>query len=296
MNEAGRWRVELARKIAGYYASHPGIVMIVIGGSAARGVADAYSDIDMLIYWTKVDGDWLASAPLEPHGGKRFTFRGMFDDRVYLEQYRIGDLKIDVGHLEMAWWEEQVADVLEKHDEASDVQEMLYGFLNAIPLHGDQLYAESCDRISRYPEALALKMVTAHLHFYPLWVFSEHGLGRGDLLSFYDYLRGAITDIIGVLAGLNRIYTSTNKPKRTGDLLRKMPIAPRDVAGRIDAILAGDRRDAVPLLGELIEEVIDLVEVHMPEVDTARARTLFAFQVWPCRTMPEFPVDIPEHP
>ncbi|MDB5035952.1 MAG: hypothetical protein JWQ98_3193 [Chlorobi bacterium] len=291
MNEAGRWRVEIARRIAEYYAVRPDVAMIVIGGSAARGVADAYSDIDMLVYWTKVDGDWLAGAPLEPRGGKRFTFRGMFDDRVYLEQYRIGDLKIDVGHLELEWWGEQVAEVLEKGEEAPDVQEMLYGFLHAVPLHGDRVYAEWCDRIGRYPESLALKMVTGHLHFHPLWVFSEHGLGRGDLLSFYDYLRGAITNIIGVLAGLNRIYTSTDKPKRTGDVLRTMRIAPRDVAGRIDAILAGDRRDAVPLLGELVEEVIALVEVHMPEVDTARARTLFAFQVQPCHTMPAFPVD-----
>jgi hypothetical protein len=35
-----------------------------------------------------------------------------------------------------------------------------------------------------------------------------------------------IQNLLGVLAGLNRQYLSMEKPKRSADILRRMPIAP----------------------------------------------------------------------
>src|SRR5688500_18970774 len=64
MNHASQWRIELARDIAGWYTDQPNVRMIALGGSAARGLADAYSDMDMAVYWEELDRAWLAEPPL----------------------------------------------------------------------------------------------------------------------------------------------------------------------------------------------------------------------------------------
>src|SRR5438128_1388465 len=149
--------------------------MIALGGSAARGLADAYSDLDMAVYWDQLDGDWLAAPPLQSAGGERFTFRKLFDDQVAVEQYQIGAAKVDVAHFSLGWWERIAADVLERADMAPEKQEVLDGFLSAIPIHGTPLYEQWRARIAAYPDELARQMVKQHLAFYPGWVLTQHG-------------------------------------------------------------------------------------------------------------------------
>jgi hypothetical protein len=289
MNHASQWRVDFARDIAARYASHTGVCMIALGGSAARGLADAYSDMDMAVYWDGLDLQWLAEPPLGPIGGERFIYRLLFDDQVVVEQYQIGEAKLDVAHFALAWWDAAVADVLERADMTPDKQEVLDGFLSAIPFYGQPLYEQWRARIAAYPDELARKMIQQHLAFSPGWVLEQHGLARGDLLSFYAMLCEMIQNLLGVLAGLNRLYLSMEKPKRSADLLGRMPIAPRDAAARMQAILTIDRRQAVAELSDLIAEVLDLVEQHKPAVDTTRTRMIQRMPPRPCYEQPPFP-------
>src|SRR5437762_886242 len=102
VNSASKWRLELAREIAAVYVLRHGVQMIVAGGSAARGVADDYSDIDILVYWDHVDQSWLESPPLPSSTTRRFTFHTAAADQVYLEQYFVGDVKVDIAHIALA--------------------------------------------------------------------------------------------------------------------------------------------------------------------------------------------------
>jgi hypothetical protein len=99
-----------------------------------------------------------------------------------------------------------------------------------------------------------------------------------------------VNNVLGVLAGLNHTYHSMEKPKRSADLLRGMPTAPRDAAARIQAILTIERQQAVVALTGLIAEVLDLVEQHMPEIDTSRARMIQRMPERPCLEKPPFPI------
>jgi hypothetical protein len=85
------------------------------------------------------------------------------------------------------------------------------------------------------------------------------------------------------------MYLSMEKPKRSADLLRRMPIVPRDAAARLQAILALDRQHAVAALTDLIAEVLDLVEQHMPEIDTSRTRMIQRMPARPALEKPPFP-------
>ncbi len=289
MNQASAWRVELARTIAAVYAENPQVRMVALGGSAARGTADAFSDMDMAVYWQPLDDAYLDAAPLARSGAERFTFRRLFEGQVALEQYYIGPAKLDVVHFAMGWWEQTVADVTERADLADEKHEVLDGFMGAIALHGLGEYERWRERIGAFPDALAHAMVARSLRFYPEWVLAQHGLARGDLLNFYAILCEMIGNLLGVLAGLNRLYHSMEKPKHSAELLRRMQIVPANAAARLEALLAGERERAPAELAALVDETLALVEQHMPAVDTTRARMIQRMPATPVEQAPPFP-------
>jgi predicted nucleotidyltransferase len=51
MNEASVWRLALAMRIALHYRANPNVRAVAIAGSVARGYADRFSDIDLLVCW-----------------------------------------------------------------------------------------------------------------------------------------------------------------------------------------------------------------------------------------------------
>jgi hypothetical protein len=79
-----------------------------------------------------------------------------------------------------------------------------------------------------------------------------------------------------VLAGLNRLYYSTFQFKRMRRFVAAMGIAPAALADRIEAMLVAEPAAAIAALERLVGEVVDLVERHMPEADTAAVRRALA--------------------
>jgi hypothetical protein len=286
MNDASRWRLELARDVATWYRGRP--AMVLAGGSAARGQADAFSDLDLAVYWDRPDAVWLANPPLAAAGAERFKLHEDIPGEVYVEQYRVGAAKMDVVHIGLGWWERLVAGVVDRADIAPDKQELIDGFLSAVVIQGEPFYAGWRSRLLPYPEALAIRMVERHLFFYPSWVLRAHDVERGDWLSYFQRLTGAVRNLLGVLAGLNRRYVSTETPKRVSEIFKRMPIAPAHLADRVEALWSMDRAQVPEALGGLIAEVLCLVEQHLPQANVTNARRVFGFELRPCEARPAF--------
>jgi hypothetical protein len=290
MNHASAWRLDIAREISTWYAGHLGIHMIAVGGSAARDKADAISDIDLCIYWEfPIDAVWLEAVPLKPAGAERFTYRPMFDNEVTLEQYFVGKFKFDVAHLTLNWINTQVDDVLVNLNTSGDEQDLLAGIVDAVALYNEPAYEQFRARVAAYPDALAEKMVNEHLKFYPRWVMEKHGLGRGDLYSFYQFMGEMASHLLGVLGGLNRVYVTTTKLKHLEDIIGRLPIAPPDAAPRLRAAIAGEREAASAVFAGLIADTLDLVDQHMPQVSTERTRYVQQITIDGCEDKPAFP-------
>jgi hypothetical protein len=283
------WRPGLARDIAAHYTSRPGLAFALLGGSTARGETDAWSDLDILIYWEKVDAAWLETPRLAGEGVRRFFWRETFPGGVWLEQYEIGAQKIDVAHIALPWWEEVTGDVVERGDAEEWKLGTIGGFMEAQPLHGAATYAEWRSRLQPVPEALITKRIAEHLFFYPPWVIENQGLRRGDDYAFYDILRETVRNLVTVLAGLNRLYFSADKMKRVGATVERMPIRPRDARTRFDALYTMERASVPAALPALVGETLDLVETHRPDIDTARVRKVFAMVLGGCTERPRFP-------
>jgi hypothetical protein len=278
MVDHSAWRLDLARAYIVPYADRAQIA--VLGGSVAQRVADRWSDIDTIVYWDNIDRGWLET-PRAAENGERFTWVEHYPGNACLEQYRFGTVKADVAHVRLGWLYELIDGVLSGDNTDTTSLDVLRGVQESIVLFGEERYEPIRARVLEYPEALRRSMVEAHLKFTPSWIYDGMGRDRGDLVVFYEYVLATMRNVVGVLAGLNRVYVAPDKLKRVGAVVSRMEWTPPDAAKRLDALLDLPREQVKPELDDLVARMLDLVEEHLPDVDTTRAR-----EVWSLRAEP----------
>jgi predicted nucleotidyltransferase len=52
MNEASRWRHDLAQQLVPHYSANSKVTAVSLGGSTSQGCADRFSDIDLTVFCT----------------------------------------------------------------------------------------------------------------------------------------------------------------------------------------------------------------------------------------------------
>lgn len=287
-NEASAWRIELARKLAPRYASHPSIRMIVLGGSPVRGLSDEWSDLDVVLYWDALDRGWIETAPLAPAGGERRLLAPYANGAILIEHYFFDSVKVDMCHVTLEKWEEWADDVQLRFDTTPFKQKTIAGFLGALPLHGEALCREWRDRLSAYPPELGRRMVEAHLRFFVRGCLLHQGWDRRELLFFHDGLSEMAKNLLAVVAGLNRVYFSRDEPRWLAWELERMPVKPDRFLERIEALFRSEPREAVERLENLIADTYALVEERMGAVDVeGRRRRREVLAVEGCRSKPK---------
>ena len=278
MPDPNAWRLDLARRYIGPYAERASIA--VLGGSVAQGLADRWSDCDTLVYWDEIDRDWLET-PRAAANGERFMWVEHFPGNACLEQYRFGTTKADVAHVRLGWLDELIDETLTGESFDTTSLDVLRGVEEAIVLFGEERYEPIRARVLVYPEALRRSMVEAHLKFTPSWIYDGMGRDRGDLVVFYEYVLATMRNVVGVLAGLNRVYVAPDKLKRVGAVVARMELAPPDASARLDALLDLPRERVKPELDDLVARTLDLVDEHLPDVDATRTREIWSLRAEP---------------
>lgn len=264
--DASRWRIELAEELIEYYVPRDGIRMAVLSGSPPKGLSDDYSDLDIIVFWDAIDTEWLEANPLSEVECERKYFRKMGEADVYLESYYFDELKVDFGHLTMAVWMEMVDGVLERHEPDPSTLGSIAGFLTSLPLLGGEAVDVWKDRLAQYPDEVALKVVRQHRRFFVPGYLLNQAYKRGDVLAYYDGLCLMLKNVLNILAGLNRVYFSTDEPRWIAYYLDRMAIKPDDTWGRMRRVLSGGAEEAVGVLESLMVDTITLIEEHMPEL------------------------------
>ena len=96
-----QWRIDLAREIAEYYDAQ----VIILTGSAAIGLAHAYSDIDIVMYWNQetLPQDEERFSIAESLGGTKivldpFDGKAEFSLQDVTETLYLSTLKVDITH------------------------------------------------------------------------------------------------------------------------------------------------------------------------------------------------------
>ena len=272
MTEESQYLLEMARRVIAPYTKLPEARAAMVTGSVAEGESDRYSDIDMTVYYENLPDDAeLDAIKATNGGGERNWIIGDRAEGAFAESYHVNGVEVQIGHAAIEAWERDMAQILVELDAATPLHKALSGTLDCIPLYGDDLIHKWKDAAADYPDALAKAMVEAHLKFFPLWGLQGRLLSRDSLLWCQDSLVEAAQNILGVLAGLNRLYYSTFQFKRMRRFVGRMRIAPQDLVSRIESLFTLESQQAAVLLESLIQETVDLVKLHMPEVDTTAA-------------------------
>lgn len=273
MNPETRRRRDLALRITAALRAHTAIRAALLVGSAASDDADGLSDLDLITYHDELPDERalaavrtvLSDPRAEPLGGTR-------DDGTFSETWHIDGVECQVAFHTIAKQERNLAVVLDEHEPATPLHKAMSGLLEGIVLHGEDVVAVWKRRAAGYPDDLARTVVAHHLRFFPLWYVGER-LARSDALPWHYQARvEALQNLLGILAGLNRLYYSTFQFKRMRRFIASMRHAPTALADRLERVLLADSPQAGLELEALVRETLALVDAHMPEISTETAR------------------------
>ena len=272
MNQASKYLLELAKQKIQPYIANPQTRAAMITGSAARGEADFYSDVEMFIYYEQLPSkEELQFARQQNQGSQPILTIDDYSNGWFGEIYYIDGVEFQIGCLTIAFWERDMATILQELD-TSPLQKALSGMLDCIPVYGEELISQWKKQVADYPDTLAQAMVEKYLNFVPIWALQEE-LAARDTTLFQHQIRLEIAqNILGVLAGLNRLYYTTFQFKRMRTFIEKMNIAPQNLYERLESIYNQEPLSAANQLKELVVETVDLVELHMPDIDISKIR------------------------
>jgi predicted nucleotidyltransferase len=258
----------LAGRVVAATASRIPIRSALLAGSAARGNADRFSDIDLLFYVDEVPTSKAITQVREAVEGIEPLKRHEPTDHWNGEEFRLDGVRIEISfttveHIE--WELDQLLDQLD--DIASPSQKLLSGLAEGLPLYGEQLIELWQKRLRDYPERFRREMIVRHWNFFPLWYYGEAMARRDSELWRLDVLLEGAFNLLGVLAGLNRLYFARFELKRTRDLAAKMELAPPSLTDRIEALFRLSAHEAAQSFGVLVEETRQLVAHELPDLE-----------------------------
>ncbi len=286
MNTASSWRQALVRRIVPIYAANPHVAAIILGGSSARGHADQYSDIELGIFWRtpptdadrsafvdRIGADLVGIYPYEP------TEEVWCDDymlgRVAPDQPQSGVL-VEVVHATVESMDRTLDAVLKRYDPDLLKQNVIAGLLDAVPLSGQDLVQRWQHRAAAYPAELAVAVIQAHATIDHFWCW-EMWLQRGEnLMMLYQAFSQVEQQVLHMLLGLNRVYYFGFK--WIDVVIGRLRLAPPELADRLQRVYQVAPADGVQQLVALVEETYDLVERHVPQIDVAWLRQVFAYR------------------
>lgn len=272
MTRAGA--LDIASQIAEGFAGHPSVVAVVLGGSVARGDADASSDLDIFVFCAEHLSRPERAAVVNGVRGHGWRTHSKPDHGILRDCFRTVEHRVDIEQVLVPHYERTLDEVMGQLSTDRAKQSLLGGLLDSIALYDTGAVDAWKTRIRAYPDGLQRKIIEEQLEIAPLWIPRIYAENRGDQLFLTTAMCAAGNQVLDILHGLNRWYLP-GEYKRVPARLARMPIAPHRIADRFSAVFrAASPRTSRDLEG-IVLEVLDLVEQYCPELDVAHARTEF---------------------
>jgi hypothetical protein len=263
----------LARRITDAYLRHMTLSGAILAGSGARGDADRYSDLDLLLYAEEVPPAEAPAAARRELGAGRAVVLLAHGANGFLDQFPLEGVQCQVGVIPLGDVEDELDGLLVDHEGLdTPVAKIATGLLEGIPLYGDELIARLRARVADYPQGLREAMVRHWWRFFPLWYHEPSLAVRDAPLWRQEELVNAAYALIGTLAGVNSLYFARFEFKRQRAFLEKLVLAPPRFAERLESLFALPPAEAVAELGALVLETQAIVQRELPGVDVTLRR------------------------
>jgi hypothetical protein len=246
-------------------AMPPVVEEVVLTGSVSRGVADEFSDVEMLIVTkTRLDltecFEHARTAGLV--GLDTWGVQGTEVSRVF--GYYEG------VPVETIWWSHDFAEASVAALLAGEESAAADALANGVALRTAGLLEGWQEQLRVYPEALAAARIEAAAltwgGFHPTGFLT---LARpGERLALIEYLYHDAVRVLQIVYALNRAWRPTSK--RLDDRVRALSVKPERLAERIEeALTETEPLRAMLVMSELQAETADLAPPG-PNIDRAR--------------------------
>jgi hypothetical protein len=267
MSQASAWRLRFAQRLAPAYATLPDVSAVLLGGSASRGWADRYSDIEVGVFWKNVPTDEERMHIAEQVGGERIRADSYNpEQQVWLEEYVVDGVSIDLVHRTVETTEQLITDVLTRYDIVDYKQILLVALQDGFPFSGGEVLERWQAQIDPYPDGLMLAMLDAHLRFNPWWYVEAFAL-RNDFVLVYQALTTVSQRLLYALLALNKSYYPGMK--WVSKHLARLAIVPPSFAARLQHCFDGEMRHGIQDMRLLVEETFTLASIYAPSIDWA---------------------------
>lgn len=275
----------LAAYVAAPFTQLPQACAAMVTGSVAKGLADAYSDIDMSIFYTDALPDAATIDALRERlgGGPQKWGAGSHEEGVVITAFDLAGLEVQMIHTTVAAWEASLAEVQHKLTVDTPLAKALEGISVCKALSGEEWIARWKAQAAHFPAELGVKMVEHYLKFTPLWGLEAQFATRDAPIWYYQALSEAAFNLVGVLAGLNGVYFTTFQFKRVERFLTGLRLTPANLYVRLTGLFKAPPSEGLPALEQLVAETITLVEQHMPQIDTSAAKRRLGWRAQPWR-------------
>jgi hypothetical protein len=255
---------ELAQRVAD--ALPPGVAQeVIVTGSVSRGMADAVSDIEMLVVTPEVLPLQTCFEHARAAGLTNLGTWGAQDTPAR----RVSGMRDGVP-LELIWWSREFAESQMAALLAGQVTSSADAIFNGVALRTGGLLAEWQERLRSYPDEVAAAQIEdAAL---PWGGFAAEGLltltRPGERFALVEWMLDGAVRVVRIVFALNRVWVPTTK--RLALRVEPLPVKPARLAERIDEALSEpDPTRALLVLTQLQLDAVELAP-DGPNIDRAR--------------------------
>jgi hypothetical protein len=266
MNIHVQWRLELARDLSTRLRRFPGNRAMVVGGSVARGYSDAYSDLELLVFWDQAPEREVRDEIRSDLGA---TFRYPEIDPGHDSALLIRSVPVALWHITIASQETTIKSVLDEYSIDLTASNMLDTVCTGIPLHGADLVQQWQKRVREYPDELAIRFLDTYLSHFHLRQLN-FAARRDNPTAYYAILSAIQCSLFLVLLAVNHSYFPTYKWMY--QRLSELAIGPNEIGARLRGMFHEPPLRAANQLHDVLAETLAIAEARYPQVDTVFAR------------------------
>jgi hypothetical protein len=266
LNPHTRWRLDFARQISERLRAFTGIRAMIVGGSVARGFADAYSDLELPIIWDQLPGD---AVRLEIAAALEAEFLYPYNGPALEDNLLIQGFQVDLWHNSVANDEAAIRRVLQDYSTDPGDSNFMDTLRHCIPLMGEPLISQWKEMAAAYPPELAARSIEQAIQGFDLKQL-DLGVRRDNPVLTIQTLSDIQSNLFKVWLALNKCYFPTLK--WIFPTLESLQILPVDAAGRIRMMSAAPLEKGAVESRSLVLETLELVEKFYPGVEVASIR------------------------